>query len=154
ATHFGPGVAAIARFVESALGASVDECVNVAAALPGGGEHHVGVVRRLGNVGSAGVFADGEDGLPGLAAVGGFVEAAVAAGAPERTLRSDEDYVGIAGIDENPADVLALFESHVTPGFAAVVGAVDAVSIADAALGVVFAGADPDSRRIAWIQSH
>jgi hypothetical protein len=34
------------------------------------------------DIGDAGVLADGEDALPGLAAIGGLVQAAVAAGAP------------------------------------------------------------------------
>src|SRR5207253_7121363 len=95
-------------------------------------------------VGDAGVFADVEDLLPELAAVGGLVEAAVATGRPERALRGDVDDIAVARIDDDLADVLGFGEADVLPRLAAVVGAVDAVAIADATLAVVLAAADPD----------
>src|SRR5262249_15913030 len=47
-------------------------------------------------------------------------------------------------VDDDLADVLGGGQADVAPGLAAVVGAVDAVAVADAALAVVLAGADPD----------
>src|SRR5262249_53482527 len=88
--------------------------------------------------------ADRQHLLPGLAAVGGFVQPAVAAGVPERALGGDVDHVGVARVDDDAADVLRVLQADVAPGLAAVVGAVDAVAVGDAALAVVLRGADPD----------
>ena len=143
-----PGGAAVGRFVDGALRAAVDQRPDVPAALVGGGEQHVGVARIEDDVGDAGVLADGQHLLPGLAAVGGLVQAAVAARPPERSLGGDVDDVGVARVDDDLADVLGLLQAHVLPDLAAVVGAVDAVAVADAALAVVLAGADPDDVRV------
>ena len=85
--------------------------------------------------------------LPGLAAVGRLVEAALAAGGPERSLRGDVDDVRVARIDDDLGDVLGLLEAHVRPALAAVEAAVDAVAVADVAAADVLAGADPDDVR-------
>src|SRR5262249_59115205 len=95
-------------------------------------------------IGDGGVVADIEDLLPELAAVGGLVETAVAAGRPERPLGGDIDNVAVARIDDDLADVLRPREADVLPRLAAIVGAVDAVAVADAALTIVLARADPD----------
>src|SRR5262249_11883764 len=94
--QFVPGSAAVGRFIESAFGAAVDQRPNVPAALVGGGEQHVGVARVEDDVGHAGVFADRQHLLPGLAAVGGLVQPAVTARPPQRTLDGHVDYVGVA----------------------------------------------------------
>src|SRR5262249_35931053 len=87
---------------------------------------------------------DGEPFLPGAGAVNGLVEAAVAAGRPQRALGGDVDDVGVARVDDDLGDVLGLLEADVLPALATVVGAVQPVAVADAALAVVLAGADPD----------
>src|SRR5262249_24583528 len=104
----------------------------------------IGIARVEDDVGDAGVGADVKHALPRLAAVGRLVQAAVAARPPERPLCRDVDGVGVAWVEEDLADVLGLFEAHLLPRFAGVVGAVDAVAETDAALAVVLAGADPD----------
>ncbi len=124
------------------------------AALVGRGQQDIGITRVEHHIGDAGVLADGQDSLPGLAAVGGFVQAAIAARPPERTLGRHVDSVRIAGIEDDAGDVLRLFQPHVLPGFAAIVGAVDAVAIGDATLAVVFSRADPDHVRIFGIEDH
>ena len=90
--------------------------------------------------------------LPGLAAVGGLVEAAVAAGAPQRSLGGDVDDVRVARIDDDLADVLGVLQADVLPADAAVARAVDAVAVADAALGVVLAGAHPHGERVVGVE--
>src|SRR5262249_31639420 len=130
--------------VERALRPAVDERPDVPAALVGGGDQDVRVARVYHHVGDAGVLADRQDVLPGLAAVGGLEQAAVAARPPERPLGGDVDDVRVARVEDDAGDVLRLLEAEVLPGLAAVVGAINAVAVADAALAVVLAGADPD----------
>ena len=78
----------------------------------------------------------------------GLVEAAIAAGAPQRPVGRDEDDLRIARIDHDAADVLASLQADVPPRPAGIVAAIDAVAVADAALVVGFAGADPDRARV------
>src|SRR5581483_1768897 len=80
------------------------------------------------------------------------VEAAFAAGSPERSLGRDVDGVGVARIDDDFADMLGRLQAEDFPALAAVVGAIDAVAVADAPLAVVLAGADPDDVRILRIE--
>src|SRR5207248_9178659 len=152
--EFGPGRPGVGRFVDGTFGAAVDERPDVPAALVAGGEEHVRVARVHDHVGDAGVLADRESFLPGLAGVGGLVKAAVAARSPQRPLGGDVDRVGVPRVDDDLADVLGRLEAHVFPGLATVVGAVDAVAVADAALAVVLAGADPDHVRVLRVEDH
>src|SRR5262249_2059778 len=141
-------LAAVGGFVEGAFRAAVDHRPDVAAALIRRGDDHVRIARIENDVCDAGVFAHVEDLVPGFATVRGIVGAAVAAGGPGGALRRHVDHVGVPRVDDDLANVLRLFEADVLPGFAAIVGAVDAVAIADAALAVVLAGADPDDARV------
>lgn len=142
--YFAPGGPGIFGLEQARLGTAADEKADVAAALVGGGEKDIGIARVHDDFGDAGVFADGEDGFPGLAAVGGFVEAAVAAGRPKGTLGGDIDDLGIARVNKNSLDVLGVFQAGAGPGLAGIGALVDAVAEADAAQGLVFAGAEPD----------
>src|SRR5262249_17074463 len=72
-----------------------------------------------------------QDERPGLAAVGGLVEAAVGAVRPELARHAGVDDVAVLRMDENPHDALGLLEAHVGPGLAAVGGLVDAVADRD-----------------------
>ena len=137
--QLGPLRAAVGRLVERALGTAADELPDGAPALIGRGIEHVGILRIHHHVGDAGVGADGQDGLPGLAAVGRLVEAAVAAGVPQRADRAHVDDVRVARIDEDVLDVLGVLEPHPRPRLAGVGRLVDAVAVADAALVVVLA---------------
>ncbi len=148
ARDLAPALAAVGRLVEARLGAAVDQREDVAPPLPRGGEQHVGIARVHDDVAHARVLADREHGRPGLAAVRRLVEAAVAAGRPERALRRDVDGVAVLRVDQDPADVLGALEPHVLPALAAVLALVDAVAVADAALRVVLAAAHPDDARV------
>src|SRR5262249_6728781 len=83
---------------------------------------------------------------------GRLEQAAVAAGAPQRPLGGDVDDVGVARVDQDFADVLGVLEADVLPGLAAVVGAVDAVAVGDAALAVVLPRTDPDDVRVLRVE--
>src|SRR6185503_5411304 len=82
------------------------------------------------------------------AAVGRLVHAAVAALAPERPLRRDENDVGVPRIDDDAADVLRVLQAEVGPALPAVDRLVDPVAVGNHPLGIVLTGADPDHVRI------
>src|SRR5207244_425830 len=131
---------------------AVDDGPDMPPSLISGRDQHIGIARIEHDVGDAGVLADIEHLVPGLAAVDGLVEATIAAGIPQRSLGRDVDDVRIARIDEDLADVFGILEADVLPRLAAVVGAIDPVAVADAALAIVLAGADPDDARVLRIE--
>ncbi len=95
-----------------------------------------------------------EHAAPVLAAVRRLVDAAVAAGTPNRAIGSHPHDVGVAGVHGNHADVLRILEAHVGPGMAAVLRAVDAIAVGYGALVVVLARADPNGIGVAGVQGH
>src|SRR5579872_2379630 len=110
-----------------------------------GGQQNVGIGGVHDHVGAAGVVVDlDEAGRPGLAAVGGFIEAALTAALPERTGRRHVNHVGIARIDHDAGDVLGVLEAYIAPGAAGVFTFVNTVAIGDTPLVIVLAGAGPD----------
>src|SRR5207302_1158493 len=70
----------------------------------------------------------------------------------QRSLGGDVDDAGVARVEEDLADVLGLFQADLLPALAAVKGLVDAVAVADRALAVVLAGADPDDARVLGVE--
>src|SRR5262249_47187645 len=117
-------------------------------------EEHVRVGRVHGDIGDAGVFANGEHSVPGLAGVAGFVKAAFATGSPKRALRSGVNDIAVARIDKDAADVFRFLQAHVFPGLAAIVRAIDSIAIGDAALRVAFARADPHHVGLLRVNDH
>ena len=120
--------------------------------LIGGSQQPVRIRGIDGDIGHARVFADGQDVLPGLAAVGGLEDAPIAAGRPKRPLRCHVDHVRVARIDHDSGDVLGILQTQIAPASAAVVGAINSVAPVHAALAVVLAGPDPDGGRIFRIE--
>ena len=107
AAHLGPGLAGVGAVPQAALRAAVDH-PEVAPLAAGAWRRTGGRDLRIHHhVGAAGVLADLDEALrPGLAAVGGLVEAALAAALPQRTGRRHVDHVGIARVDHDAGDVL------------------------------------------------
>ena len=101
--------------MDGAFGAAIDEREEVAAALVCRGDDDARITRIELDVGDARVVADLEHLLPGLAAVRRLVEAAIAAGAPERPLRRHVHDVAVRRIDDDLADVLRGLEPDVLP---------------------------------------
>src|SRR5205823_1406852 len=99
-----------------------------------------------------GILAHGQDLLPGLAAVGRFVESPVAARAPERALRGDVDGVGVAWVDHDAPDMLGRLEAHVVPRLCAILRLVHAVAVTNAPLRVQLSCADPYDIRILGVE--
>ena len=133
----------VGGFVDRALRAAIDQGEDVTAALICSRIKDVSIRRIHGDINHARVFADSEHRLPGLAGIGRFIEAAVAAGSPERAFCRHIHHFAIAGINHNPSDVLGFFQPHILPGLAAVFRAVHAVAVSNAALAVALAGAHP-----------
>src|SRR6185369_15001819 len=102
----------------------------------------------------AGVFANGEDGLPGFARVGGLIQAAISARPPERPFCGNVHNVAVARIDNDPANVFGFFQSKILPALATIFGAVDAIAVGNASLAVALAGSNPDYGRIVGIKRH
>ncbi len=149
-----PLLAAVGGLVDAALGTAANQLTDGPPALIRRGVEHVGTLRIHHQVGDAGVLADREDGLPRLAAVGGLVEAAIAARRPERPDRGHVDHVRVARIDDDVLDVLGVLEPHALPGLAGIRRLVDAVAEGDAALVVVLAGAEPHHVRVLGVDGH
>ena len=89
-----------------------------------------------------------------LAAIDTLVQAAVAAITPERALGRHIDHIGIPWVHQNLADVLAMLQPHVLPGFPAIRALVHAIAVGNAALGVVLAGTHPNRHRVIGVQRH
>ncbi len=85
-------------------------------------EHHIDC---------AGVFVLVEHLLPGLAAIGSAEDAALRVRSPGVSESCDESDVGIAGIDDDCADVARVFEPDVGPCLAGIGGFVHSVTIGD-----------------------
>ena len=116
----------------------------MAPPLVGRRVHDVGVGGIELEIGDARVVIDVQHARPGRPAIGGAVDAAVAATRPERPLGRDEHDVRLAGIDQDSPDVLRLRQPGPLPGAPAVAAAVDAVTPRDVTAADVLAGAHPD----------
>ena len=145
-----PGLAAVGGDVEAAAGrlvrplAAGTEGPALAPEVPQGREHLVGVLRVDGQGGAArGQVRALQDLRPGLAAVGGLVQAAVGGIAPQPSSDAGIDRVGIARVDHDPCDPLRIGQAHIGPGVAAVGGLVDAVADGDRVAGPGLPRADP-----------
>ncbi len=142
--HLLPGRAAVEGPINRAAGTSAVHAEDGAAALVGGGKDRVWILIIHRDVVHAGVGIDIEDLVPGLAAVGGFEDAALFVGSPETACGSDIHDVRIGGMDEDPADVVGFLESHVNPGLAAVLRLVHTVAPRGTLAVVRLARPDPD----------
>jgi len=126
-----PGAPAIRRLEESAARAVEHVAVFpwALARFPHRGVDHVGIRWINFNVGATGVFVFGNDLLPGLTTVGRAVDPALFAGAVGVSEDGCDHFVGIAGINHNRGDLLAIVQAgKVRPGLARIGGFVDAVS--------------------------
>src|SRR5262249_42947549 len=130
-----------------AAGAAARQLPRPPPRLPQPGEEDARVVRVEADVRGAGVAVLVEDLLPGLAAVGGAVDAALLVGPEGVAEDRREGNVGILRVDDAGAD-LALLLPVVLPGPAGVGGLVDAVAGRDVAADVGLAGADVDHVRV------
>ena len=150
----GPGAAPVQALVDAGPGPAIHHAPDVAAPLVGGGVEHLRVTGLEHHVRHPGVGVHGQDGLPGPAAVGGLVEATVTALLPEGALGRHIDHGAVPGIHQDLGDVFAGPQAQVLPGLAGVQAAVDPVSVAHGALGVVLPAAHPDDVGVPGIHGH
>src|SRR5439155_24797696 len=94
-----------------------------------------------------------EDQAPAFATVGGAVDAAIGAVAPQLAGHARVDQVAVFGMHEDARDALRLAEAEVGPVFPTVGRFVDAVADGDRVAGPGLASADPDRLRIGRIES-
>ena len=152
ALHFRPCLAGVNGAPQGAAGAAVNDSEIGALALMRGCQQHIRILGIHHHVGAAGVFVHLDEALrPGLAAVGGLVEAAIAAALPQGALRRHVDHVGIARVHDDAGDVFGRLQSHVVECSAAVLALIDAIAVGRCALVVVLTGAHPHNRRILGI---
>ncbi len=143
ALHPRPRVAAVGRLPDAAARAAAVHAARGAAPLVGGCVDDLAVRRVHRQIVRSGVVVDLQHLLPGLAAVGGLVDAALTARSPQAARRRDEDDVVVARVDGDAMDVLGGPEAHVDVGLAPVGRLVDAVAPRGALAVVRFAGAHP-----------
>ena len=147
----GPAAAAVGGLVQGGLRSAAHIARYRAVMLPGGRVQHVGITRIDNHIGHAGPLAAAQGFLPGVAAVGGFVQAALAAFAPQRAVHRRPHRVRVLRVHDDRGDVLGVLQPLVGPGVAAVLGKIDAVAKAHVAAADVFARADPDPIRLRGI---
>src|SRR5581483_12035534 len=126
----------------------------MSAALVSRGIDRVRIIRVDGYVGESGVLAYVQDFLPGLAAIGSAIEAAISTWRPQRSFGGNENCVAVFRADSNATNVLRVLQSQIGPALAAVFGFVNAVAVVNAALRVVLTCTYPHDRRIAGIEFH
>ncbi len=152
-----PVFTTIGGFIECCVRATADIGGYSTMTLPGGGIKHVRVAWINDHVGHSGpdivVFISDQRALPVVAAIAGFVQTALAALAPQRSLRRHPDGVGIVRMHNDLADVLGLFQTEILPAGTAVKAAINTITKANVATADILAGADPDDVRIGWINA-
>ena len=143
-----PAHAGIGALPQAAARPAAVEAEGGSPPLIGRGVEHVRIRRIDGDVGGTGVVVDLQRARPGRAAVGGPVDAAIAARSPDRSLRGHVGDGRVRRVQRDPADVPAGPQSDVGPGLAGVGALVDAVAPPDALPVRPFPGADPEDGRV------
>ncbi len=144
-----PGLAAVLGLPDGRARAAVDQGPDVPPPLVGAGVHQVRVAGVHVDLVDAGVLVDVQHPPPGRAAVGGLVQPAIPARAPQRPLRRHEHDIRVPRVDRDHADVLRLLEPELVPVLAAVAGAVHPVAEGHRTLRVVLTRPDPHDLRVA-----
>ena len=139
-----PGVAAIGGAIKPAPFAPAREKPRLPPHLPERGEQSVRIVRVENDIDRAGVLVFAQDFRPGLAAIGRAKNSALVVrpiGMPEGRDKND---VRIFRMDDDRADVAAVFQADIPPIAAAIDGLINAVAIGDIAAQRRLTGAGVD----------
>src|SRR5207249_3117097 len=123
-----PVLASVGAFPEAAARPAAVEAAAAATPLIARRVDRAGVRRIERDIGKAGVVVDELDLVPGLAAVGRLVDAAVRAGPEQMSGRGDVHGLRIFRIDHDARDRLRLRETELRERLAAVDGLVDPVA--------------------------
>ena len=143
-----PGRAAVGRLPHAAARATAVHAPLRAPALVGGGVEHLVVGGIHHQLGGAGFVVHVQRALPRETAVGGLVDAALAARRPQIAEGRHVHDVEVDGIDQDARDLLRRAQTHVLPRAAAVGTLVDAVAPRRRLTVVVLPGAGPDEVRV------
>src|SRR5437867_2420937 len=134
--------------VEAVLLAATVERPGRAVAFPHRGEEDMRILRVENDVDAAGAVVEIENFFPRFAAIARAEDAALRVSAVGMAEGSDEGDIGIGRMDNDGADVAGVFQADVVPGFAAIVGTIDAITEGDVAADASFATAHVDDIRI------
>ena len=137
-----PGVAAVDGAIQSAARPAAVEAPRRAVHLPRGGEQRVGVLRVEDDVNAAGLVIDEQNFLPGGAAVGGAINAALGAGCVHMSQGRDVDDVRVRGVNDDGADLPRIRQADMGPVLPAVHRLPHAVAVGNVAADAGLAGAD------------
>ena len=148
AVHLVPALAAVIGAPECAASAAAIEAASTTPTLIARREQHIAVRRIHGDVGEAGVFVDVLDLGPGLAAVGGLVDAAIGVRSKQMARRRHVHDLRIARINHDTRDRLHLLQPHIREGLAAVGRLVDTVAERRCLTIVRLTGPDVDNVRV------
>lgn len=148
-----PGLSSVGGLVDIGFRTAIEENPLMATSLVRGGVEGIGITGIHHDIGDPRVIGDVEDFIPCSTTVGGFIEPAIAAAGPERSLARDEDGVAVAGIDEDFGDVFGLVEADFGEALSAIERLVETIAVSDASLAIVFPGADPQDITILGIES-
>ena len=110
-----PRLAGVHRLPHAAARPAAVHAPLRATSLVGGGVQHLAVARVDDQLGGAGVVVDVQGALPGQAAVGGLVDAALAARGPQVAERRHVHHVEVDRVDDHPRDLLRRAQPHVLP---------------------------------------
>ena len=145
-----PVLAAVARLVHAAAGTAGRRvhAPGRAPRLPEGGVDHGGIARLEGQVHRTGVGVRPQHLAPVRAAVGAEEDAALGVGPVGVAERRRQHAPGVARIDAEACDLLAVGEAGGLPGAAAVAGPEHALALGNVAAHVGLASADVDDTRI------
>src|SRR6266480_5067273 len=110
-----PGNTVVVRSVETASRTAAGKEPWLPARLPKRGEDNVGIVRVEDNMDAAGIFVFRQDFRPGLATVTRAKNPALLVLTEGLAQRRHEHNVGILGMNNERADLAAIFQSNILP---------------------------------------
>ena len=125
---FFPAGPAVSGLVDCGFRTAAIEPERSAAPLVSRSVKRVRAFRIHRNVANACIVADLQYLVPGLAAIRGFVNAAIRVRSPEVAERGHIDNIRISRMNHHAADVAGFGEAHVLPGFATIGGFVDTIA--------------------------
>src|SRR5262249_14736464 len=147
--HLLPCFSAIVSAVQTGLltklGRRITAGKRIAAHAVGSSIQNLWLPRIDGNIDESSILVDVLDLLPGQAAILGLVQTPFFVRSPHMAERRNINDIWICRMNDDPANVVAVAQSHVLPSLAAVDRLVDTVAPRNAVARVGFSRADPNN---------